>query len=158
MTNKNVAGAAATAPATELEKGCQSSVSAPILPNLPPDVKVLQELKDRNVPNMDVVETVRAIFPGFDSPLLSKCRNHRQYGVGLREPAVKLLREHFKVTGQKGPRKPVRKKPHRIQCRVTDAVYEALQRRLERIGQNTQDYLESLILKDLKGECNEQVS
>ena len=181
MSRKKVAGAAATAPATELESGCQPSFpmsilteqgavvnpsdvticgpadsrtelsKTPILPtHLLADVKVLLELKDRNVPNIDIVDTVRTIFPGFDSPLLSKCRNPRT-GIMLRPPAVRLLREHFKITeARDSHRKPARKKPKRIQCRLTDAVYRALQRRISQTGRNVQDYLEGLILKDLE--------
>ena len=151
MSTKKVAGAAATAPATELESGCQPSFPVPILPAILADVKVLHDLKDRNVPNIDIVDTVRTIFPGFDSPLLSKCRNPRT-GIMLRPPAVRLLREHFKITdAHDNRRKPVRKKPNRIQCRLTDAMYDQLQRRLAQTGQNAQDYLEAIILADLQG-------
>ena len=158
MSTKKVAGAEATAPATGQETGVESSFPIPILPTTLADVKVLLELKDRNVPNIDIVDTVRTIFPGFDSPLLSKCRNPRT-GIMLRPPAVRILREHFKITeARDNHRKPVRKKPHRIQCRVSDATYSLLQRRLAQTGQNVQDYLEGLILRDVKGECNEQVT
>ena len=156
MSIKNVAGAAATAPATELESGCQSSFPTPIVSKLPADVKMLEEFQARHIPYDDIVATMRTAFPGFDKSLLSKCRNHAQYGVGLRPPAVKLLQEHFRIMEPvDAPRKPARKKPRRIQCRLTDAVYDLLQRRLTQTGQNAQDYLEAVILADLQAHAKE---
>ena len=155
MNNKKVAGVAATTPATELESGCQPSFPMPILPKIPVDVKVLYDLKTRNVPNRDVVEAVRTIYPACESPLLSKCRNYAQYGIGLRQPAVTLLREHFKLTPPGTSTRARRTKPNRIQCRLSDELYGLLQRRLVLSGKNTQDYLEALILTDLQTHAKE---
>ena len=139
--------------------GNQNSDSTPILPNLPQDVKVLRDfIKRRHIPMMDMLEVVKTIYPRCDKSLLSKCAHGEETGAKLRGDAMKALMVHFHEDGQKKPVQPVRKKPHRIQCRVTDAVYGALQRRIRRYGLNTQDYLEALILKDLKGETNEQIS
>lgn len=158
MNAKNVAGAAATAPATELEKGCQSSVSAPILPKIPADVKMLREFIRRHIPMMDLLEVVKTLYPRCDKSLLSKCAHGDETGVKLRDDALKLLAVHFHETDTNAPKQPARKKPHRIQCRVTDAVYALLQRRLEQIGLNTQDYIEALILRDLEvAKIHEQV-
>ncbi len=157
MSTKKVAGTEATAPATGQETGVEASFPIPILPHIPADVKLLEGFEARHIPYADIVEVVRSAFPGFDKSLLSKCRNYRRYGVGLRSGAVKLLEDHFRIQGREGHRQPARKKPRRIQCRITEAVYGLLQRRIAQTGQNIQDYLEALILADLKGANHEQI-
>ena len=133
------------------ENDSQTSFPMPILPDTPADVKMLLEFQERHIPAMDVVETVRTIYPGFDNPLLSKCRNYRQYGIALKRDAVKLLAEHFAVAPTEAPRKPQRKKPKRITCRLTDAMYSRLQRELDRTGITLQSFLENLIARALPG-------
>lgn len=127
----------------------QSSLSTAILPDTPADVKMLLEFQNRHIPAMDVVETVRTIYPGFDNPLLSKCRNYRQYGIALRRDAVSLLAEQFAITEQKAQKQPNRKKPKRVQCRLTEALYSRLQKELERTGLTMQGFIENLIAKAL---------
>lgn len=158
MTKKSVAGAAATAPATELESGCQSSFPIPILPDLPADVKAIVELQDnRRIPTADIVEVVAAIYPKFDRFLLSKVRHGDETGVRLRADAQHELLTHFKVTqdASKAKRTPNRSKPKRISCRLTEAMYEALQRRLAQTGQTAQKYIEAMIVTDLKEHLKE---
>ena len=129
----------------------QSTQPMPIVTKLPPDVKVLRDfVKRRHIPLMDILEVVQTIYPRCDKSLLSKCAHGEETGAQLRGDAMRALMVHFHEDCETGPRKPVRKKPHRIQCRVDDEVYEALQRRLAAIHLNTQDYLEHLILFDLK--------
>ena len=62
---------------------------------------------------------------------------------------ARLLREQFAADPQAAPRKPARRKPMRIQCRLSEAAYRLLQRRLAQTGVNIQDYLEGLIIADL---------
>lgn len=152
MNTKKVASAAATAPATEPESGCQPSFPIPILSDEWADVKVLRALQEMKVNNTDIVDTLRETYAGFDKSLLSKCRSHEKYGIRLISPAVRLLQTHFGIIALATPagrRKPARQKPHRCQCRVTSAVYGLLQRRISQTGQTMQEYLEQLILKDL---------
>ena len=152
MSTKKVAGAAATAPATKGGSGWQPSIPIPILPDDPTDVKVLQALKDMKIDNGEIVDMLRTTYEGFDKSLLSKVRKPAKYGVRFVEPALRLLRVRYGVTPQDAAgcrRKPARQKPCRCQCRVTQAVYGALQHRISQTGLTMQDYLESLILKDL---------
>ena len=129
----------------------QSTQPMPIVTKLPPDVKVLRDfVQRRHIPLMDILEVVQTIYPRCDKPLLSKCAHGEETGAKLRDDAMRALMIHFRENGETAPKKPTRKKEHRIQCRVDDKVYEALQRRLAAIHLNTQDYLEHLILFDLK--------
>lgn len=150
MSIKKAVQAVGAAKPQDGKNESQPSFPIPILPDLPADVKMLREFQERNIPNMDIIDTMRTAWPGFDKTLLSKCRNHKHYGVGLRREAVKLLSEHFHMDEPTARHQPNRKKPHRIQCRVSDATYSLLQRRIAQTGQSTQDYLESIILADIK--------
>ena len=136
---------------TEDGKANQNPEPMPIVTKLPPDVKVLRDfIKRRHIPLIDLLEVVQTIYPRCDKSLLSKCAHGEETGARLRDDAMKALTVHFREDGQTATVRPARKKQHRIQCRVGDAVYEALQRRLKQAGQNTQDYLEALILADLQ--------
>lgn len=133
-----------------------SSRPTPIVKAKPADVKILLDMiQRRHIPLMDLLEVVRTLYPRCDKSLLSKCAHGDETGAMLRLDALKALTAHFAEDGAKAPTQCGRKKGHRIQCRVDDAVYEALRRRLMQAGLNTQDYVEMLILKDLKGADNE---
>ena len=155
MSNKETARQVPLSEPQEKESGNPSVFLTAIVSKIPADVKMLAEFKDRHIPDMDQVEVVRTIYPGFDGTLLSKCRNYRKYGVRIRTDALNALAEHFRITATDAPHKRHRKKPNRIQCRLSDALFELLQKRLKRTGQTTQDYLETVILADLQAHAEE---
>ena len=129
----------------------QNSDSMPIVTKLPADVKVLRDfIKRRHIPMMDMLEVVQTIYPRCDKSLLSKCAHGDETGAKLRSDAMQSLMIRFAEDGRKATPEPRRKKPNRCVCRVTDAVYAALQRRLQQTGQSVQDYIEALILADLE--------
>lgn len=134
-----------------------SSQPMPIVTKLPPDVKVLRDfVKRRHIPMMDLLEVVQTIYPRCDKSLLSKCAHGEETGAKLRDDALKALMVHFREDGaQTASTERRRKKPNRCVCRVTDAVFEALQRRLQQTGQSVQDYIEALILADLQAHRKE---
>ena len=128
-----------------------STQPMPIVTKLPPDVKVLRDfVKRRHIPLMDILEVVQTIYPRCDKSLLSKCAHGEETGAKLRDDAMRALMVHFREDGKQTSPEHRRKKPNRCVCRVTDAVYAALQRRLQQTGQSVQDYLEALILADLQ--------
>ena len=43
----------------------------------------------------EIVETIRALFPGFDKSLLSKCMSPEKYGVRLAPEAEDLLKQTY---------------------------------------------------------------
>lgn len=149
MINEKAVQAAPTAEPQRGKNESEASFPMPILPNLPADVKMLEEFQQRNIPNIDIIDTMRTAWPGFDKSLLSKCRNYKHYGVGLRREAVKLLTEHFHIEAPEAKRQPNRKKPRRITCRLSESLYDALQRRLAQTGQTAQEYMEGLIVREL---------
>lgn len=133
-----------------------SSRPMPIVTKLPPDVKVLRDfVKRRHIPMMDLLEVVQTIYPRCDKSLLSKCAHGEETGAKLRDDALRALTVHFQEDGTQPNPERRRKKPNRCVCRVTDAVFEALQRRLRQTGQSVQDYIEALILADLQAHRKE---
>lgn len=153
MTNKK---AVRTVPAVEPQSETTAptgKLSVSILSKLPSDVKMLEEFQQRNIPNINIIDTMRTAWPGFDKSLLSKCRNYKHYGVGLRREAVKLLSEHFHLEAPEPKRQPLRRKPKRIQCRLTDEMYDRLQLHLVCTGQSMQGFLEHIISDHLKKEA-----
>lgn len=134
----------------------ESTQPMPIVTKLPPDVKVLRDfVKRRHIPLMDMLEVVQTIYPRCDKSLLSKCAHGEETGAKLRDDAMRALMVHFREDGQRVSPERRRTKPNRCVCRVTDAVYEALQRRLQQTGQSVQDYIEALILADLQAHREE---
>ena len=133
-----------------------SSQPMPILPKLPRDVKVLRDfVKRRHIPLVDLLEVVQTIYPRCDKSLLSKCAHGEETGAKLRDDAMRALMVHFREDGTQANPERRRAKPNRCVCRVTDAVFEALQRRLRQTGQSVQDYIEALILADLQAHRKE---
>lgn len=102
---------------------------------------------ERHIPASDMVAVVRTLYPGYDKPLHSKVDNGDKYGIRLRADAEKLLLHHFAENDRKRRKGVHRKKPKRIQARVSEQVYGVLQRITEQSGQTMQEFLEGLILK-----------
>lgn len=48
-----------------------------------------------NIPMKQIVDIVRAVFPKFDKPLLSKCEHSNQYGIELTVEAMNIVREEI---------------------------------------------------------------
>ena len=134
----------------------QSTQPMPIVTKLPPDVKVLRDfVRRRHIPLMDMLAVVQTIYPRCDKSLLSKCAHGEETGASLRRDAMKALTDHFREEVPHPSPERRRRKPNRCVCRVTDAVFEALQRRLRQTGQSVQDYIEALILADLQAHRKE---
>jgi len=118
--------------------------------HLPTDVRILSDfIRRRHIPLMDMVEVVKTLYPRCDKSLISKCAHGHETGAMLRPDALKALQVHFAEDDRNAPHRPRRRKPNRLTCRITDALYGALQRRIHATGQTVQDYIEALILKDL---------
>ena len=161
MSNKKAAPLVAQQEPRGTEDGNANQNPEPmsILSKQPPDVKALQDfIKRRHIPMIDLLEVVKTIYPSCDKSLLSKCAHGDVYGVKLRDDALRALMIHFRENSQPINEARRRTKPNRCVCRLTDADFALLQRRLAQTQQTVQDYLEALILRDLKGVTHEQVS
>lgn len=110
----------------------------------------LMELRvSQDIPAKDMVEVVRAIYPRFDKPLLSKCQHHELYGVDLRADAMDALREKYPAPTvatpidadgadeASNPKRDTHRLTCRISCRLEDDEYEALLRYIKADGYDT---------------------
>ena len=145
-------------------KGCYL---IPILPDGRLDVKkggerMANELFDlrtsKGIPAKDMVNVVRAIYPRFDKPLLSKCQHPELYGVELLNDAMDALRREYHVTAVAMPTegapaiatsKPKRdhhRRSRRIYCRLEDEDYLMLRECIREDGYKTvQAWMEHVI-------------
>lgn len=155
MTNENAAPLVAQQK-PQTGKEVQTSKPTPIVNHLPPDVKVLQDfIKCQHIPLNELLAVVKTIYPRCDKSLLSKCAHGDETGAKLRDDAMAALTIRFAEISQMASPERRRKKPNRCVCRLTDAVFAALQRLLKQRGQSVQDYLEALILADLQAHAKE---
>lgn len=133
------------------------------------------ELKEIALPpgkrDKDVVAVVKKIYPRYDKMLHSKCKRGREYGIQLREDAVKAVCVSFGIPYEvskepKEPDKPekedapqeARKQrkaenrtlPCRVYCRLSEIDYNELQQAISSRGfKTTQDFLSMLIKRYL---------
>lgn len=121
-----------------------------ILPDVPPDVKIIREIRLKHgVPA--VVDTVKVLYPKYDRYIQSRVEHGDETGICLRRDAMAALVGRFATESEKPPRSDHRSKPRRVQARLSEASYMALQRAVTRSGCTMQDFLEGLILKALTG-------
>ena len=98
----------------------------------------------------DIVDVVRLQYPGFDRSLCSKVENSERYGVRLVYGAEVMVEEIFGNHSANGKKRDLHRLRRRVQCRLPDAKYEALQRKLKNEGYETvQDLVNDLINKYL---------
>lgn len=150
----------------ECSQCTQSNGSIPIVPDQKPIVKpaiakagnpphsenAIQRLRlERHIPVRDMVEMVQTLYPGYDRFLHSKVDNGAKYGVRLRADAERLLLEHFAEKPRKPPKTVRRSKPCRITARLSEPVFEQLQRAMRESGQTMQTYIEQIIIQHLGG-------
>lgn len=115
------------------------------MPNELLDMRVSQD-----IPAKEMVDIVRAIYPRFDKPLLSKCQHHELYGIDLRDDAMAVLRKKYPaptvatptdVEEAEPPMQQPKRDTHRLTCRVScrleDDEYEALRRYVKADGYDT---------------------
>lgn len=125
------------------------STTNSILSDQPADVKaenLLKQVEASGVKPSEMVAVVQNLYPGYDRFLHSKCKNGEQYGIMLRPDATSAIITRFAPELRNSHRRDVRTKPRRIQARLSEALYGALQRRLQALGITTQQWIEDLAL------------
>lgn len=113
------------------------------------DVKpgnLLQQIEESGVKPAEMVAVVQRLYPSYDRFLHSKCRNGEKYGIMLRPDAMDAIITEFAPGLRNARRSGPRSKPMRIQARLTEAVYGALQRALRAKGMTAQRWIEDLAL------------
>ena len=121
-----------------------------------PQVKMnsLRELRvTRNLAAKDMVATVQGLYPLYDKTLQSKCERD-EYGIDLKPKAMDALLEKYapelleKERHRRDGRHRLNKK---VSCRLEDAEYEALRKRIKEDGFDTmQAWLAFMIRRYLK--------
>lgn len=114
--------------------------------------------KDKNLSNNDLIRAIKDGFPSFSKVQMSFANNPQKSALCLVPEAEALLvaaygsGEGLSATSRKSapPRKPNRKKPHRLVVYVDDALFEKVQSASAQSGYATmQAFLESIIINRL---------
>lgn len=114
---------------------------------------VKQFREERGISQVAAVNAIREYYPGMDKPLLSKVENPDKYGIRLTNGAEQALEDAFATTAVKARKPEKRRKPMRIQCRLSKRQYERLQQALNAHGYDTmQKGIEAIISEWLNKE------
>lgn len=116
---------------------------------------IFDEISAKGISSTDIVDTVKERYPKFDKPLLSKCKNGNVYGIDLRPDAMQELETKYIPETAEKPRRKRDSSGHkltcRIQCRLPDGQFDALQRYIRADGYKTmQDWMSKQVEKYLK--------
>lgn len=107
---------------------------------------VKQFREERGIGMLEAVSIIKEIHPGMDKPLLCKVENPDKYGVRLTTSAEQALEDAFTTTAPKVRKPDKRRKPMRIQCRLSKGQFELLQQALNKDGYTTmQEGISALI-------------
>ena len=118
---------------------------------------VKQFREERGISQIAAANAIREYYPGMDKHLLSKVENPDKYGIRLTNGAEQALEDAFATTAVKARKPEKRRKPIKIQCRLTKGRFERLQRALNAAGYDTmQDGLEFIINSWLEGMTKEK--
>lgn len=100
---------------------------------------------ENNIPTNEIVETIKAIYPGYDKPLQSKVEHGEQYGIELRQNAIRALEKRFCGT--------IKKKDYhkgfRVSCRLDADTYAAFMAQLEKEEITMQEWISCVIRKEI---------
>ena len=99
------------------------------------DVRQFRE--SRGITSKDMVEVAREQFPKYDKYLHSKVERPNDYGIRPVLALESAWESAFASTTPQCRRKDNRRLKARIQCRMTEREYEALQRRFKAQGFDT---------------------
>ena len=119
----------------------------------------LMELRvGRGLPAREMVAVVQELYPKYDKTMQSKCEHGEEYGVLLRPDALTALYRRFAPEVLEA-RKRSRHGKHRLTCRITarleDALFAALQQRMQADGYQTfQELLTALVLRYVEGDAD----
>ena len=119
----------------------------------------LMELRvGRGLPAREMVAVVQELYPKYDKTMQSKCEHGEEYGVLLRPDALTALYSRFAPDVLEA-RKRSRHGKHRLTCRITarleDALFAALQQRMQADGYQTfQELLTALVLRYVEGDAD----
>lgn len=100
----------------------------------------LRELRiSKNLAAKDMVTTVRDLYPLYDKTLQSKCERD-EYGIDLKPKAMDALLEKYApelLEKERHRRDGRHRLKRKVMCRLDDAEYEALKKRIKKDGFDT---------------------
>ena len=118
---------------------------------------VKQFREEHGISQSEAVRVIRDVHPGMDKHLLCKAENPDRYGIRLTNSAEQALEDAFTTTAVKARKPEKRRKPMRIQCRLSKRQYERLQQALNAHGYDTmQKGIEAIISEWLNKEVNNE--
>lgn len=125
-----------------------------------------EELRDlrlsRQIPAKDMVQVVQAIYPKYDKTMQSKCERGEEYGVQIRDEAMKALLARFApdmLAESKKPRDDGHRLTCRISCRLESDEYATLLKYVNADGFYTmQDWLTYQVRQYLNNKINSERS
>ena len=111
-------------------------------------IKLKQARERAGIKQKEVALAVKAVYPRFDTTLLSKAEAPHLYGVALLPEAMNMIVTRWPTLFQpvKRPRSEKRKLPNRVTCRLSNEEYRRLQAACTALGQTIQDYVRDAIL------------
>jgi len=110
---------------------------------------------ENNLKSADIVAAAKTVCPSFDKAMLSKVENGGKYGISIKPEIMNAIIKLCVPDSSEVIKRRIRGGNYlskRVQCRLGNGDYERLQQRLKDSKYDTmQDYLYSLIKKDIKG-------
>ena len=111
-----------------------------------PEGNLLRTIEEGGVKPSEMVAVVQRLYPGYEKTLHSKCKNGEKYGIMLRPDAMTAILTQFAPELRNDHKRDIRTKPRRVQARLSEAVYAALQRALKSRNVTVQQWIEDSAL------------
>ena len=103
---------------------------------------------DHGLQDKEVVNLVKSEHPKYDKYIHSKVKRPDDYGIKLLDSAEKLIQDTFGTNSPAPRRTDKRRKPCRIQVRLSKHDYKVLQQCIKRDGYDTMQAGVSKIIRD----------
>lgn len=103
---------------------------------------------DHGLQDKAVVSLIKSEHPKYDKYIHSKVKRPDDYGIKLLDSAEKLIQDTFGTSPPAPRRADKRRKPCRVQVRLSKHDYKVLQQCIKRDGYDTMQAGVSKIIKD----------
>ena len=114
---------------------------------------------ENNLKAADIVDVVKKKLPSFDKSMLSKAENGDRYGIAIKSEIMDIILTELAPEQREVIKRRIRGghiRTHKVQARLDECDYTALQQLKMRYGyKTTQDLLTDLIQKFIKEQNND---
>lgn len=133
-----------------------------IIPGSPADVKPeMNELAalriKKGIPVREMVEVVQRFYPKYDKIIQSKCEHGSEYGIQIRDDALRALLLRFAPETVKRRNHDKKRNSNRIQARLTEPVAQQLRKALAEDDYTVQGWMEEQVYNYLEGRRKKNV-